>query len=273
MTKPTIGIEIELPWRYMLGRVDPEAGELLASGGGFFHLSAEDQSRVQKGFDAVDAEYRERVNDVFGDDIADGKDGFTEFSLRPKAESEELVDVTNRLFTEDLLRDDEIYSLHVTLGSVKYSSSAWLVLMATELSGGTTSDRIKEQGTWDRKGIAGVRPRWPSEMELGARQGFEMRTLVLCGSEGLSQTLRVAQGVGELLARRDTGDATAKDALRALYSHLMAGTREKGIDATVRWANPQKDLTPWLQVSAALEDPEWQARMEAGVLKILDSVA
>ena len=184
MTKPTIGIEIELPWRYMLERVDPEAGELLASGRGYWTMSADDQARIEQGFNAVDAQYKERVNDVFGEDIARGNDGFTEFALRPKVESEELVVVTEGLFSEGLLRDNEVYSLHVTLGNVKYGNSAWLVLMATELSGGTTPGRIQEQGTWDRKGKAGIRPRWPEELALGARQGFEMRTpRWLCGLE------------------------------------------------------------------------------------------
>lgn len=36
MKHPTIGIEIELPWRHVLARVDTEAAELLAASDGFF---------------------------------------------------------------------------------------------------------------------------------------------------------------------------------------------------------------------------------------------
>lgn len=272
MNKPTIGIEIELPWRYMLERVDPEAGEIMAGGNGFYTLSAEEQARVQQGFEAVDAEYKERINDVFGEDIANGNDGFAEFALRPKAESEELVQVTAGLFEEGILRDDELYSLHITLGNVACNRSAWLAIMATELSGGTTPDRIKQCGTWERKGHAGIMRRFPHEMALGARQGFEMRTLALHGLHGLEQTLRVAQDTGHLLAKRDGNNKEARDSLRDLYRHLIAGTQEKDVDATIRWANPSKDITPWSQISAALEDPAWQARMQAGVLGILSDV-
>lgn len=273
MTKPTIGIEIELPWGYMLDRVDPEAGELLGNSRGYWSLTAKEQARVQEGFDAVDAQYKEQVRDVFGEDIAEGNDGYTEFALRPKAEAEELVAVTTPLFTEGILREDEVYSLHVTLGNVRCSNSAWLVLMAAEVSGGTTPKRIKQQKTWDRKGQAGILKRHPAEMALGARHGFEMRTLALNGLAGLSQTLHIVQGVGEQLARRDAGDTTAAGALHDLHQHLMLGTQEKGIDASVKWTNPQDDITPWLKMSAALQDPEWQKRMEAGVLDIISNAA
>lgn len=263
MTKPPIGIEIELPWATMLARVDQEAAGILSSSNGFWGLQRAQQDRVQLGFTALDELYKDVVLGQFGNDIAPGNDGFAEFAFRPKHEHKEIVELTEGLYDLDLLRRDEEYPLHVTLGDVPLTQSSWLILMCMELAGGTTSTRITQTRTWDRKGRAGILRREPHELQLGSVEGFEMRSLSLTSPESLGRTLRIAQGMGGLLVDKICDDTSAKHTWNDIYRFMMRKTVEVGIDASYAWPNPTDDITPWAQTSEALNNHIWRNSIES----------
>jgi hypothetical protein len=269
MSEPTIGIEIELPWRTMLGRVDSEAAELLAQAASYYRLDKEAKARVQQGFDDVDAMYKDRLGDVFGEHIVEKSDGFTEFAFRPKDSAEQILDVAAHLSELDLLRDDEVYPLHVTLGGIAARNSSWLILMAAELSGGASAERMKQVNTWSGKGQAGVKERHPAELQLGAEVGIELRSLEMRGLDNLAHTLQIVQNAGSLLLRKLAGGRVARHQWIGLFEVLMSGTEQKGVDARRRWRNPQVDVEPWSRLSCAMEDEVWLSRMHDDIDTIL----
>ncbi len=269
MNKPTIGIEIELPWRSVLSRVDPEAGLILANSSGFYTLPDIEKARVQKGFDAVDEEYRDLVDSFFGEDIEKQHDGYREFAFRPKADHTEISEVAEGLYEAGVLVDGESYPLHVTLGGVAAKNSSWLILMAAELSGSATAKRLIEVNTWSQKGKAGVRERGAREMKLGSKVGVEMRSLEALSLDQLSRVVAITQAAGSTLLNKLAGDQPAITRWTELYRHLMESVEQKDIDARVRWRNPQVDHTPWLALGAAIDDTLWQQTTEAGIQAIL----
>lgn len=269
MKQPTIGIEIELPWRTMLARVDEDAAQILAESQGYYSLGNIEQARVQVGFDRVDKEYKERVSKVFGELIKEKSDGYTEFAFTPRVSHEQLTETAASLYAEHILVGGEHYPLHVTLGGLSVKNSSWLVLLAAEMSGGSTQKRITQVNTWSQKGVAGMRQRGARELELGATVAVEMRSLVATSHEQLGATLEIAQRVGGVLLadiQKGTGQSRQWKELRA---YLLDAAEQKGVDARTRWRNPQHDHGPWLSLGAALADTDWSAGIREDVLTIL----
>lgn len=269
MHTPTIGIEIELPWRHVLGRVDPEARDLLAGSNGYYSLEDAERARVQQGFDAVDERYKDLVGQFYGEDIEKQHDGYTEFAFTPKTSHERIAEVAERLYDAGVLLDGESYPLHVTLGGIAAKNSSWLILMAAELSGGASAERIAQVNTWSQKGIAGIRPRGARELKLDSKFAIEMRSLEATSLAQLAEVLQTAQTAGSILMAKLAGDASAAATWRELYRHLMASAEAKDIDARVHWKNPQLDHTPWLQLAGAFGDDVWQRMVASGVRTIL----
>jgi hypothetical protein len=268
---PTIGIEIELPWQAMLARVDEEAAVILRESDGFYALDAPQRQRVQQGFDLVDLQYKERVEGVFGEDVAERSDGFTEFAFNPKQHHEEIVDTARRLYEQDILRSNESYPLHVTLGGIAAQHSSWLILMAAELSGGVSPERIIQIGTWSQKGQAGIRQRGARELQLGQSVAIELRSLEVQDIEQLETTLAICLRAGGLLLSKLAGDPGAQSRWHELHRVLLYMTDHKGIDARTRWKNPHIDITPWQRLATALADSQWVADVRSTTQALLQT--
>lgn len=224
---------------------------------------------MQAGFDAVDEAYGAVACQFFGDDIVEQPDGFREFAFTPKRHHEEISETAQQLYDAELLVPGEPCPLHVTLGGIAAKNSSWLILAAVEMSGGATTERIKEIGTWSQKGLAGIRQRGARELSLDAKVAIEMRSLVSNGPEQLAHVLEIAQTAGSLLLARDRGEQSARVAWKELYSYLMLAFEEKSVNARQHWKNPQHDHTPWLSLGAALEDEAWSQSVKAGIEAIL----
>ncbi len=242
----------------MLDRVDPDAAAILRDSSGFWKLSTPGRERVQRGFDAVDAQYREQIAGVFGERIKRGTDGYTEFALRPAYEYEALVPVVEGLYEEDILRRGEAYPLHVTLGSLPCDSRVGLLLMAVELAGGTTPDRIVQKGTWEQKGIAGVLGRKAHELAFDMTTGVELRSLAATSPEAVARAMRMAQYGGAILLGRLAAEARAGETWRELYHLLTYSAQERGLDANRKWQNPSREETVWIQFGILLADSDWR---------------
>lgn len=269
MIKPTIGIEIELPWRHVLRRVDPEAGELLRSPGGFYALPDVARARVQQGFDAVDERYRDLADSFFGDDIVKKSDGYTEFAFAPKRDHNDITEIASGLYDVGLLQDGEDYPLHVTLGGIAASNKSWLILTAAELSGGVTKERITQVNTWSQKGVAGIRQRGARELGLGATVAIEMRSLEARSVGQLGKVLEVAQTAGAILLSSLRDDYTARDRWSMLYRHTMHCFDQKEIDGRTKWQNPQQSSTKWQQLGGVVADTAWQLGAQQVIKDIL----
>lgn len=266
---PTIGIEIELPWRTIMRRVDSEAADILQDSGGFFALESLERQRVQQGFDAVDVQYKDLVAGCFGDDIAEKHDGYREFAFNPKHHHQDITEVARGLYEKGVLQDGEVYPLHVTLGGLSAKKGSWAVLMAAELSGGASGARMRQIGTWSQKGEAGIRQRSARELSLGASVAIEMRSLEARSLSQLGHVLQVAQTAGGVLLHKLSGDTARAKQWHELRSCMVEAAEQKDIDARVKWPNPQICRTPWTQIAAALDDSQWSQSVSADINTIL----
>lgn len=257
MSEVTIGIEIELPWSTMLSRVDQDATKILQKSNGFYGLNIEEQARVQVGFDLLDEQYKELVNNSFGSEIYKGNDGYAEFAFRPKNEYQKIVETAYELYEKKILLPSDEYPLHITLGNVPLLQSSWLILMCLEFSGGTSKNRIIQKNTWERKGSAGILERRPVELTLGSVEGFEMRTLVCTTIDKLENTLKIAQKMGNMSVDKYCQDSYAIKKWNEIYKFMMSSAKDKNIDASYKWPNPSDLINPWQSVSEAIADSSW----------------
>ena len=267
-----IGIEIETPWPVMLARVDEHAAELLVRAGKFKNLAGPDAQYVQDAFDTLDAECSARFDAVFGDDVARGRDSYREFALRPKPDAVSLLKIVEGLYEQDILREGETYPLQITLGNVLPGVTAYYGLLAAEICDGTTPQRIREVNTWSRRGIGGLHPRKPAELELGMKTGVEFRSLVATGLGQIETVLRTTEACGRLAVRLQAGDPHAKLSMKGLMAFLREECAKKGVDTTVTWWNPQGEAGPWEDYACALEDESWRSNVARIVHDELSSV-
>ena len=165
--RPSIGIEIELPWKVMLARADSEAADILARRKSFWSTEGEERVTVQAALDKLDAEYKPKITAAHMAGIGKGNDGYTEFALRPQYAVEPILDQVSYLYQSDLLRLGEAYPLHVTLGGFALNRAAGQLLFGLEVVGRTRPERVLQSNSWNRKGKAGVLHRQPHELALG----------------------------------------------------------------------------------------------------------
>lgn len=264
------GLEIETPWATMLARVDPEAASIFGRARRFYDLDTREQVRVQAGFDVLDATYQERLHEVFeGDKIRRGKDSFAEFALNPTFTPDEQIATVQGLYDVGILERGETYPLQVTVGNLCQGRSAGLVLLAAEISDGTTPARISEINTWSRRGIAGVYARKPSELQLDMTVGVELRSLSLGGMEHLGTCLAVIAAASRSVVGSSHGDSRAKSVKSDLDALLTARCRDHGLDTGEQWWNPQGNPQPWTNYATALAEEDWRSTLKADILDVL----
>lgn len=263
--QPTYGLEIELPWSTMLRRVDTEAAYALLRAGGFYGADELVKTQLQAAFDEVDSRYKHAIDSVFGDDIRRGRDAYVEFALQPKKSTQELVEVVQGLYDKDLLREGEAYPLQYTIGNIAASPAASYILLAAEVCGGTSAERIREINTWSKRGVGGLWNRRSRDMQLGMTKGVELRSLQLMGMHALRGVSQVIQGGAELVAAREKGDDGARYQWQQVVATLKDFMAIKDIDITKPWWNPDGQDSVWPKYADALEDESWRTVFESEI--------
>ncbi len=215
--QPAFGIEIELPWQHMLRRVDSEAADILRARSGYSNIHGSEQTKVQAAMDEVDRRYKDRVKRALARGIDEGRDGYVEFAHKPRFDTDEIIAEVGQLYDEGILRNDESYPLHVTVGGIEQSAASGYLIASAEIVGDIDPQRIRNQSTWAVKGRAGLKTRALSELQLGHTTGVEMRTLQVHSLEQLDLMLRVIKlGAYSIVS---TGQSTWQPALNDHMTH------------------------------------------------------
>ena len=249
--QPSIGIEIELPWKVMLARIDQRAADALERHRSYWLTDGEDREIIQTALDELDATYKPKVDAAHVAGIGKGNDGYAEFALRPHYSIEPLLEQVAYLYESDLLRPDERYPLHVTLGGVALSRATGQLLFGLELVSGVRPERVLQANSWNRKGKAGVLNRQPHELALGYTKGVEFRTLELYSFFQLRNVLKAAlQGGGAIMASAEWDK---------WHEVLHARAVQKSIDIDSPWPKISEDPSRWLTYADALQDGDWVA--------------
>ena len=263
------GMEIELPWQVMLRRVDQDAADML-SGQNYNKMSAEDKARMDIGFGLVDDEYKAKIEKVFEDDaIKRGRDAYVEFALEPRRDSNDLLKTVSGLYGQDILREGEQYPLQFTIGNLPPRPSAYYLLLATEICGGTTGQRIREINSWSRRGVGGLWTRHSAELQFGMTTGVEFRSLVLTGQERLNRAMEVANKGGCLVLRALSGEQSSQERWKSIRETMKTAVHQKGVATGMPWWNPQAEPEHWESYAAALDDETWRASLETDILSLL----
>ncbi len=250
-TTPTFGIEIEIPWRAMLNRFDHgKASRILREQGGFYNLTGTDKAYVQKVMNHVDAKYLERVAVAAEQGVpVSGNDGWKEFALRPRHDPKDILRDVQTLQNLDLVRDNEQYPLHLTIGNLAVNGDAYYLLASTEIYGDIRPARFTQQRTWAQKGRGGVKWRFSHELQLDTSKGVEFRTLEYTSMAQLSDMLHVAEAGSHAIIE----DHYLWQSWREqLAQHFTAADLPTG----AIWQNTNHDL--WQRYANTLSSSQWQ---------------
>jgi hypothetical protein len=259
--QPSIGIEIELPWKVMLARVNPDAAEILARAGHYNMLKGNELDIVQAAMDEVDNQFKEKMLAAHTI-IGKGTDGYTEFAHLPRKSIEPVMDEVGDLFREDLLRVGEQYPLHITLGGIAVGSASGQLLFALEVVGNIRPERILQTHSWSRKGKAGMMKRQPHELSLGYKKGVEFRTLELYSPGQLRAMLHVGLSAASVIINNDGWEKW--------QAVLTERARIKNLDLTKPWPSVRQDPAHWMQYAFALEDTYWVRDSVHEIMDLID---
>lgn len=191
--------------------------------------------------------------------IPKGKDKYYEFAFSPCHNPAILAYEIQLLRQLKLIPTNHKHSLHLTIGGLGASFKAGMILMALEILGFSSKERIisacdpddpmtKHRAmTWGRKGRAGMRERKPTDvipLTLGKSVGIELRTLELPTDERVSAILF-------MIAHKLALCATSPDPRHAKHWDLIVGElvnlgRDQHLDVTKNWGRPYEDPDLWL---------------------------
>lgn len=247
---PTLGIEIEIPWRNLIARVDPEAAVILTSAHSGFHSIEDPAERayVQRAISTVEREYTGGVREARRRGIpTSGNDGFVEFALEPRNEPGDILADVSTLHGLDLMREGERYSLHITIGGVAARSSVSYLLGAVEIVGNIRPERVLQRGTWDLKCFGGMKYRPKEELQFGMTSGVEFRTPEYYSLHQLADMLHVSQ-LGAIAMNH------YPDIWASWQQEFGAYLRSNGLPTNKLWRNYDRDT--WERFAWLLGDQE-----------------
>lgn len=225
---PTIGIEIEVPKRYM-----SDAKTIL------------DYQRTT----------------TLG--IPPGEDAGWEFSNWPVHYYLTLPREVQQLIHLGLIQEDKKrFPLHISLGGIKEDkyNSPYLLLHSLEATGWTTDEeRLKkpwlraekfeshDKRSWNRRGVGGITPQY-SKIDLPGKEGesvLEFRTFQLQSLAGLDRTLRSIYYLGAALKAYQT-PIDKNDLIKGQLAHIWHNFDRESTKIFERYNLPRDYYNPWI---------------------------
>lgn len=248
---PTLGIELEVPWRTMLKRINGTAAELLAeSEGGFYGLPQPEKEYVQAAMNVVDDQYKTKIAEAEAVGIPkSGNDGYVEFALQPRDTTTAIIADVQTLYDIGILQNNERYPLHITIGGIAAKNSVSYLLCSAEIIGNIRPERIMQHRTWNVKGQGGMKKRLRHELDLGATSGVEFRTLEHTSLPQLEEILSVTHIGAKAINDR-------QELWQSWCDSLMAHLRQVGLPTSSLWGNTDREL--WSKYANALRNNDWR---------------
>jgi hypothetical protein len=217
---PTIGLEIELPHRILVRRLE----YALPQGSSYETLAPEQKSQADDIFDAIDAEWKPKMAALKTAGMIIGRDNFAEIITPPYHHNSSLRQLTDYLFAAEFLPVGGELPLHLTVAEINVRGQnlqiQYLARML-ELLEGSTDRRMLEplmggQRQWTRKNSDGFIQRSSSNLAGSSQHGVELRALVASDPEQLARVMWRAQWLG----------ASLKAWLEATATERVDATRE-----------------------------------------------
>lgn len=238
MSPLSVGIEIEMTWRQAF----PELSQRFVSPS-TLHKKSEAYQAFSNAYDMHDKQLRPTLEHLKNVIPRVGADAYWEFSFLPTNNLSITSAELSLLYDAAILRDDQEYSLHMTVAGITNDRDAFAFLCGLEQAGGTSPQRIidaanSKKGSWARKGKGGTLKRRPEELMGDDIIGYEFRTLSAQSEAQMNTVLTTAAD----LAHMYTADPEAWKAYRGSIEHELT---EHGLELKT-WPQPRIDPGTWL---------------------------
>lgn len=240
----TIGCEVEVRWSAYF----PDLWDEYLANTKHLDLTKADQEFISAECTRREEILLPRLKATEDAGIPKGKDRYYEFANAPCYHPATLSFELSLLKRLNLIPAGTKHSLQITVGGLGQTRDAGMLLMAMELLGYTSPERItsaafsEKAASWGRKGRAGLREREAAEMSLGASVGVELRTLELPLTD---------REINEMLSRcwlmanaiKDNG--TQYDKWLLIVDELEELGRTHRIDTNLNWGRPWDNPNIW----------------------------
>jgi hypothetical protein len=176
-----IGCEVEVRWRHYF----PELWDKFLANRPYSDLSLDERDELTHLCCEQEAVLVPRLQTTQVCGVPSGKDRYYEFANSPCYHPYTLYFEIQLLKQLGLIPAGFRHSLQITIGGLGQNRDTGMLLMALEILGYSSPERIlsaavsDKAATWGRKGRAGLRHRASVDMLLGAAEGMELRTLEL----------------------------------------------------------------------------------------------
>jgi hypothetical protein len=258
----SLGAEVEVRWRHYF----PHLYDVFLKNTPYSELSDQSKKLLTDHCSREEKHLIPRLKLTEYCGIPKGKDKYYEFAFAPCHNPAILAYEIQLLRRLQLIPTNYKHSLHLTIGGLGASFKAGMILMALELIGFSSKERIisacdpddpmrvHRALTWGRKGRAGMRERKPTDvipLTLGKSVGIELRTLELPTDERASAILFMA-------AHKLAVCATSSDPRHMKHWELIVGElinlgRDHHLDVTTNWGRPYEDPDLWLCFAKCLD--------------------
>lgn len=189
--------------------------------------------------------------------VPKGKDRYYEFANSPVYHPYTLTVELGLLRDIGLIPEGIKHPLHITIGGLGHSRDTGLMLMALEILGYTSPERIWEVAvsdkavTWARKGRAGMRERSATELSLGATKAIELRTLELPKTQReIEDLFGLVHNIATAIS--DKATEAQYDRWLLVVDELEEIGRRHQIDTYTNWGRPFDNPQIWIDFATKL---------------------
>jgi len=253
----TIGAEVEVRWRSFF----PKLYDQFLKGTEYSELSKEDQTRMTELCQIAEVTLLPKLRATERAGIPRGADRYHEFAFKPCYNSVVLAFEIHTLRMLELIPTNMKHSLHITIGGMEQGFDSGMVLLALEIMGFSSKERIYQAldpdkfVAWGRRGHGGLREREKKDISLGKDVAVEFRTLELPTDETASKILIFLAWLLANTAKNPSSKTQWDDVCESLY----ATCQPFSLDITSNWGRPQDNRDLWSHYADNLDNLRVQA--------------
>jgi len=189
--------------------------------------------------------------------VPKGQDRYYEFANSPVHHPYTLTVELGLLRDVGLIPEGIKHPLHITIGGIGHSVDAGMMLMALELMGYTSTERIWDVAVsdkavaWARKGRAGMRERSAAELSLGTTKAIELRTLELPATQrGVEELFGIVHNMAMSITGKNGDEGLMRWLLVVEELHELG--HQHNIDTYSNWGRPYDNPQIWIDFANKL---------------------
>ena len=184
--------------------------------------------------------------------VPKGADKYWEFAFAPVTNIELVCTQIDILQFHNLIPPGQ-HSLHMTLGNMRESKDSYYLLLLLELMTCDTKrimtafhkENHKLSASWARKGLGGLFVKEERELQHGAKEAIELRTLELTGHYNLYPFLKITSILSDIIINKQKKIPDMRVHAWNEFRHVAESLlKEKGL-ADENWKKPNLSPHYW----------------------------